>query len=206
MMPRRILALSALLLSGLFAALLLAQGQTLPVDQLQGLGLAALMAGFGAVLVAQAATFASAARWYIALLAVGLLGAFAASVAREQAGDALGLVASCAAALACAAGLVRRSTGRGEEDGFVASQRAAPALRRLVGRIEAESLAVLVELPKTHGSVRGRLVERLDQLAGQLEYAAGWSDRLGIGARDPVRRKLTVVHKRIERNRPRRGC
>ena len=192
MVPRRILALSALAIAGLAAAIVAVQGRALPAGQLQGLWVAVTMAAVGALLVAQAGTFASAARWYIALLAVGLLGAFAASVSRDRPGDALGLVASIAAALTCAAEVVRRSSRRANEP-FAVSQRAVPSLRRLVRKIEAETRAVLGELPVAAEPVRGSLVERLAQLRRQAQYAAGWSDRLRIGAGDPVRRKLDAL-------------
>ena len=195
-LPRRILAVSALALSGLFCALVVAQGRTLSPDQLQGLSVAALVAAAGALLVAQATTFASAARWYIALLAIGLLGTAAAALVRDRPGDALGLVSCVAAALGCAAGLVR-TMGRRKDETFVASQGAVPALRRLARRIEAETRSVVVELPGAQGPVRRLLTERLGQLAGQLRFAEGWSRRLGIGDADPVRRKLSTVRAQI---------
>jgi hypothetical protein len=208
MVPRRILAASALVLAGLFAVLVFAQGQALSADQLQGLSVAALVAASGAALVAQAGTFASAARWYIALLVVGLTGAVAAMLVRERPGDALGLVACAAAALGCAARVVRR-TARRPEEAFVACQRAVPALRRLARRIEAQTNAVLAELPAAEGRVRSLLFDRLGQLAGQLQFAEGWSQRLGLGAADPVRRKLGLlrseVSEKLGRAAPRAG-
>lgn len=197
MTPRRLLATSSLLLSALFVWLLVVQGRQLGASQLHGMVFAALMSAVLNVLVFRARSFAEAARWYIAVLAVAVVGSVAAAVVRAPLGDVVGLLGAVTAALVCAAKCVSTLRTSAHEDDAIISERSIAALDLLTQRIKRDVTETLAALGEATEMSEPFLLERLGQLRAEAAHVEAWSRRMRLPDTHPVRRSVSNLRRRL---------
>lgn len=189
---------SAVLLTSLLIALLALEGRGLPDRQLFGMLFAGLLSGVLTVLVFRAKTFQGAARAYIAVLAVAVIGSLAAAAATARMGDIAGLAASIIGALVCASQAVAR-LGAPEQDDAIISASAITAFESLVEKTRADVAEALQALSEASDFSEPYVLERLAQLQKRVSYAEEWSKRLKLPAHAPARRQLSSVRRRLAR-------
>lgn len=190
------LALSSLLLTSLFVALLVLQGRGLATSQLQGLVLAAVMSLLLTVLVFRAKGFPEAARWYIAALGIAVVGSVAAAVVSERLGDVVGLLGCVAAALVCASRCVANLRSAGPDDAVI-SPKSVEALQLLTAKLKADVSQTLSALADASETSEPYLLERLRQLRVEAAHADAWSRRMRLPGTHPARKSVASLQRRL---------
>ncbi|MFL5322600.1 MAG: hypothetical protein ACJ790_23265 [Myxococcaceae bacterium] len=198
MTPRRILGLSAVLLSTVFVALLILQGRGLPQSQLVGILFASVMSFALSALVLRARTFQGAARAYIAVLSIAVVGSVAAAATRQKLGDVVGALGAIAAALICASQAVARLRAPIADDAVI-SANAIAVFQDHAARIQNEVSEALQALSEATDLSEPFVLERLSQLSEKVSHAERWAQRLQLRPRDEASRVLASARRRLSR-------